>query len=126
MLSLYSVVCVLCPVFLTNLFFLGVCIVFLILASQNLDKLITSHINVHFLQEGQHSLRMWLLICAAVLLPCSWLGTPKEFWVIAIGASSATALACLLICVAMGIELPRDLSQVEQKEVTFLSFFSGK
>ena len=98
---------------------------FLILASQNLHKLITSHVKISWFEGGDNSLRMWLLVCAAILLPCSWLGTPKEFWVIAIGASSATALACLLICICIAEEFPKDISQVKQKEVTFLSFFSG-
>ncbi|XP_031567596.1 amino acid transporter AVT1J-like [Actinia tenebrosa] len=106
-----------------NITLIGVCTVFLILAAQNISKLLTTHI--HDVWFDQHSLRVWILICAAVLLPVSWLGTPKEFWGIAIGASLATALACLLICVCIGIDFPSNLQTVKQGPVTFLSFFSA-
>ena len=72
------------------------------------------------------NLRLWLLICATVLLPFTWLGTPKEFWGIAIGASVATALACLLICVCIGIDRGSELGQAEERQVTFESFASGE
>ena len=96
---------------------------FLILAAQNLSNLISFHV-ADLSIKGQ--LRIWLLICFAFLLPCSWLGTPKEFWGIAVVASLATALACLLICVCIGLDMPNDLSQVEKTPVTFQSFSSGE
>ena len=95
---------------------------FLILASQNLSKLITFHISDVPIQDN---LRLWLLVCAAVLLPFTWLGTPKEFWGIAIGASLATALACLLICVCIAIDKGSELGQAPEKQITFESFASG-
>mgnify|MGYP001792457238 CR=1 FL=1 len=96
---------------------------FLILASQNLSKLITFHVSGILMQDN---LRLWLLVCAAVLLPFTWFGTPKEFWGIAIGASSATALACVLICVCIVIDKGSQLGQASPKKVTFESFASGK
>ena len=96
---------------------------FLILASQNLSKLVTFHVSSVPMKDN---LRLWLLICATVLLPFTWLGTPKEFWGIAIGASVATALACLLICVCIGIDRGSELGQAEERQATFESFASGE
>ena len=83
------------------------------------------HLQVHGDIGKTGELRIWLVICFAVLLPCSWLGTPKEFWGIAVGASLATAVACLMICVCIGLDLPADLKTVQQPIVNFESFFSG-
>ncbi len=96
--------------------------VFLLLAAGNMSNLVKLH--VHDIGKTG-DLRIWLVICFAVLLPCSWLGTPKEFWGIAVGASLATAVACLLICVCIGLDLPPDLKNVQQPAVNFQSFFSG-
>ncbi|XP_068744758.1 uncharacterized protein [Montipora capricornis] len=98
---------------------LGVCVVFLILAAGNMSNLVKLHVSDHT------ELRIWLLICFAVLLPLSWLGTPKEFWGIAIGASVATAVACLMICICIVLDIPADLNSVEQPTVRFESFFSA-
>ena len=95
---------------------------FLILAARNLANLV----NLHVADVGKTGeLRIWLVICFAVLLPCSWLGTPKDFWGIAVGASVATAVACLMICVCIALDMPSDLKTVEQPTVSFESFFSG-
>lgn len=102
--------------------FLGVCIVFMILAASNLSQLVHLHVD-NLGKTGD--LRIWLLICFAVLLPCSWFGTPKEFWGIAVGATVATAVACLMICVCIGLDMPADLKSVQQPTVNFESFFSG-
>jgi len=94
----------------------------MILAAGNISSLVNLHVD-HLGKTGD--LRIWLLICFAVLLPCSWLGTPKEFWGIAVGASLATAIACLMICVCIGLDMPADLKSVQQPTVNFESFFSG-
>ena len=94
---------------------------FLILAAGNMSNLIKLQLSVH----GKTELRIWLLICFAVLFPLSWLGTPKEFWGIAVGASLATAVACVMICVCIVLDMPGDLKSVVQPTVHFESFFSG-
>ena len=104
---------------LRGFLFVGVCVVFLILAAGNMSNLVKLHVSDHT------ELRIWLLICFAVLLPLSWLGTPKEFWGIAIGASVATAVACLMICICIVLDMPADLNSVEQPTLRFESFFSG-
>ena len=94
----------------------------MILAAENLSNLIELPVD-HADKTGV--LRIWLVICFAVLLPFSWLGTPKEFWGIAVGASLATAVACLMICVCIGLDMPTDLNSVQQPTVNFNSFFGG-
>ena len=95
----------------------------MILAAGNLNQLVHLHVG-HLGKMGD--LRIWLLVCFAVLLPASWLGTPKEFWGIAVGATLATAVACLMICVCIGLDMPADLKSVQQPDVKFESFFSGR
>ena len=97
--------------------------VFLLLAAGNMSSLVNLHVQGALGKTDD--LRIWLVICFAVLLPCSWLGTPKEFWGIAIGASLATAVACLMICVCIGLDMPADLKNVQQPTGNFQSFFSG-
>ena len=97
--------------------------VFLLLAAGNMSSLVNLSMHGDIGKTGE--LRIWLVICFAVLLPCSWLGTPKEFWGIAVGASLATAVACLMICVCIRMDFPADLKTVQQPTVNFESFFSG-
>lgn len=99
----------------------GVAVVFLILAAGNMSHLIELKVS----GDSETELRIWLLICFAVLFPLSWLGTPKEFWGIAVGASLATAVACVMICVCIALDMPEDLKSVEQPTVHFESFFSA-
>jgi len=42
---------------------------------------------------------LWMIIMAAVLCPVCWLGTPKDFWPMAIGALITTVVACVMIMV---------------------------
>jgi len=54
------------------------------------------------------SLCMWMVIVAACLTPLTWMGTPKDFWPIAVGALITTCVACLLViitCVLDGNKL---------------------
>lgn len=39
----------------------------------------------------------WLLVVGIVMIPVTWLGSPKDFWPIAIGALITTSVACILI-----------------------------
>ena len=94
----------------------------MIIAAGNLSSLVKLPVD-HLGKNGD--LRFWLVVCFAVLLPCSWLGTPKEFWGIAIGAMLTTTIACLLICVCIGVDMPADLKSVQQPTANFESLFSG-
>ncbi|XP_059143840.1 uncharacterized protein LOC131931155 isoform X2 [Physella acuta] len=73
-----------------NFTMFGAAVVFLLLASENLQSLVKD--------VGKDiSFCYWLFIVAGVLLPISWLGTPKDFWPIAIGATGATTIACFVV-----------------------------
>ncbi|XP_035825951.1 amino acid transporter AVT1J [Aplysia californica] len=73
-----------------NLTLFGVSVVFLLLASENVQSLV-SHAGKDF------SFCYWLVIVAAALCPIAWLGTPKDFWPIAVAAVVATSIACVII-----------------------------
>ena len=74
--------------------------VFIVLISQLLGSLCAA--------AGFHlSLCVWMVIVAGGLTPLTWMGTPKDFWPIAVGALISTIIACLLIvinCILLGAE----------------------
>lgn len=59
--------------FSINFTLFGVSTVFLLLAAENIQALI---------KDVGHDISFcyWLLLIAAILLPVTWLGTPKDFW----------------------------------------------
>ena len=75
--------------------------VFIVLISQLLQSL--------FVAAGfELSLCVWMVIVAGGLTPLTWMGTPKDFWPIAVGALITTMIACLLIvvnCILYGNKL---------------------
>ena len=75
--------------------------VFIVLISQLTGSLMAG--------AGLHlDLCTWMVIVAAALTPLTWMGTPKDFWPIAVGALITTMVACILIiinCVLTGAEL---------------------
>ena len=83
-----------------NVALVSICIVFLLLAGEILSKLIPLAI------EGvsyRNELRAWFAICGAILLPLTLLGTPKDFWGIAVMATVTSILAAILILTNLGI-----------------------
>ncbi|GFN75569.1 amino acid transporter antl1-like isoform x1 [Plakobranchus ocellatus] len=98
-----------------NLTLFGVAVVFLLLASQNLQ---------HLVSDAGHdfSFCYWLLIVAAALLPTTWLGTPKDFWPIAVGATVATSIACVIIVANVAVDSV-DLPPAFKPELDAKNFF---
>ncbi|XP_071452053.1 uncharacterized protein, partial [Hetaerina americana] len=47
---------------------------------------------------------LYLLLIAGFLCPAMWLGSPKDFWIVGIGALMTTALACICIFSKMLID----------------------
>ena len=92
----------------------GVAVIFLLLASHNFASLI-SKIPLHFCD--------WTLIITVVMCPVSMLGTPKDFWPIAVGAMIFTAIACLLIFIQSMRQLTETLPA--NNPVTFRSLFES-
>jgi len=52
----------------------------------------------------------WMVVVAACLTPLTWLGSPKDFWPIAVGALFTTIAACVLILIQ---------SLLDHREYTF-------
>ena len=97
-------------------------VVYLLLSSEIISSFISFHIgDLH----SSANLRIWLLILSLVVLPFTWLGTPKDFWFIALAAAATTACAVLLIIIKYTLIAPKDLSTVEKAPVTFLSMASA-
>ncbi|XP_071842936.1 uncharacterized protein [Apostichopus japonicus] len=88
--------------FCVNATLFGVGTVFLLIASENIQELLTT-------LHKDFSFCALLPIIAVCLWPITWLGTPKDFWPVAIGAMCATATACL----AMFIQILLDRNASE-------------
>uniref|UniRef100_F6VBN4 Amino acid transporter transmembrane domain-containing protein n=1 Tax=Ciona intestinalis TaxID=7719 RepID=F6VBN4_CIOIN len=69
--------------------------VYLLLIAGNISNLIESlgHVEIHACY--------WILIITAVLIPFTWLGTPKDFWQAAIMAAVTTGIGGLLATIAL-------------------------
>ncbi|XP_076031446.1 uncharacterized protein LOC143019568 [Oratosquilla oratoria] len=101
-----------------NMTLFGVTTVYLILCGQLTHSLLTP------LLPNPISLCTWILIYGFVLLPCSWIGTPKDFWWMSFVSMFTTFLACLVVIVQIGVELP-DLKEPSYDLPTLSSFFLG-
>ncbi|XP_048769154.1 uncharacterized protein LOC125675475 isoform X2 [Ostrea edulis] len=84
--------------FSINFTLFGVSTVFLLLASENVHDLIKDW------TETDVSFCIWLVILAAVICPLTWFGTPADFWPVAVGATVATALACVLLIINVAMD----------------------
>ena len=88
--------------------------VFIVLISQLLGSLLEA--------AGLHlSLCVWMVIVAVILIPLTWMGTPKDFWGIAVFALVSTMFACLLIvinCVITGLHIPSEDKNFPPPSVT--------
>jgi vesicular inhibitory amino acid transporter len=78
--------------------------VFIVLIAQLLGSLASA-------AGFQLSLCVWMVIVAAGLTPLTWMGTPKDFWPIAVGALITTCIACILVIVTCVL----DGTQIETK-----------
>ena len=94
--------------FISYVQLVGVAVIFLIIAAHNLESLV-GRTAVHFCD--------WTYIITAVMIPVSMLGTPKDFWPIAVGAMICTAVACVLIFTQSMREIVSPLPPAE--EITF-------
>ena len=88
---LYRMLCTVC----ICLTLYGAGCVFIVLISQLVQSLMEETLGV----SGIDSLCLWMLIVTVFLTPLTWLGTPKDFWPIAVGALLTTVAACILIII---------------------------
>ncbi|CAL4105400.1 unnamed protein product, partial [Meganyctiphanes norvegica] len=70
----------------------------------------------------QLSLCEWILIVAAVFIPFTWAGTPKDFWQASVVAVISTVICCVIIFVQMLIE---DFPEPEFPNPAMASFSLG-
>lgn len=92
---------------------LGGSTVFLILMASFMNELI-----------GSVSVCAWVLVMAAVVMPFTWLGTPKDFWQASVIAVVSTAIACFVIFIELMMEIPEDFPP-EYRNPTVFSFALG-
>ncbi|XP_078485499.1 uncharacterized protein LOC100185142 isoform X1 [Ciona intestinalis] len=92
--------------------------VYLLLIAGNISNLIESlgHVEIHACY--------WILIITAVLIPFTWLGTPKDFWQAAIMAAVTTGIGGLLATVALIVMEPTT-PPATHSNPTFNSFFNA-
>nr|XP_009858997.1 amino acid transporter AVT1E-like [Ciona intestinalis] len=92
----------------------GVCVVLLLIASGNVQSLL-SQVNVDM------SLCYWVMIIGGALAPFCWLKSPKDFWPIALGATVTTVIACILIFIQAMMDVEKahnaTVAHIEQGEV---------
>ena len=100
---------------------IGAGIVFLIVSAQNIASIVDKKIGSFESPEAEA--RAWVLIISAFVLPCTYLGTPKDIWPFAVLATVSTSTACILIVVKCIIDWPGDFDKVPKFEVTVESFF---
>uniref|UniRef100_F6VBX7 Amino acid transporter transmembrane domain-containing protein n=1 Tax=Ciona intestinalis TaxID=7719 RepID=F6VBX7_CIOIN len=92
--------------------------VYLLLIAGNISNLIESlgHVEIHACY--------WILIITAVLIPFTWLGTPKDFWQAAIMAAVTTGIGGLLATIALIVMIPTT-PPATHSNPTFNSFFNA-
>ena len=98
------------------------CVVYLLLAAEIVGSFVSFHVG-HIHQQG--NLRIWLILIALIITPLTWLGSPKDFWFVAVAAAGSTTLALILIWIKYGAISPHDLGAVEKAPVTAASFASA-
>lgn len=98
-----------------NFTMFGSTVVYVLIAAQNIAELIPGH-TFNFCYIA--------LIIGAVLTPLTWLGTPKDFWGIAVAAALVTGTASLITFIAIFYFTSAD-TPVKQHKVNLISFFTG-
>jgi len=102
-----------------NVTLVGVTTVFLILSGDLLQALLGPYEPVVL---GSHC---WCtLLTGAVLLPLSWLGTPKDFWPSAVVAMATTMLAVVVVVVQLGFQKDQ-YKDADYSTPSFNTFFLG-
>ncbi|XP_071845785.1 uncharacterized protein [Apostichopus japonicus] len=100
-----------------NTTLLCICVVLLLIISENVMILL----NIHDLN---HCIMMAIIVI--LLCPFSWLGTPKDFWQVAVCGAVTTGLSCLLLLVSIARNIPHaDVAKLSYRAPSFASYFSG-
>lgn len=98
------------------------CLVFLLLSGEILSKLIP----IGFANMSSHNvLRIWVSISVVVLMPFNLLGSPKDFWGIALAASTTSMITSTLMLVCLGIINYNDTVHVHPPKVLAENVFAS-
>jgi len=68
---------------------------------------------------------VWMFIIAALMAPLCWLGTPADFWFVAVGALVSTVVGCVIVMVKEGLDV-NDESSCLWTNVTGVPEFPAK
>ncbi|KAE8573193.1 uncharacterized protein [Halyomorpha halys] len=96
----------------------GVATVYLLLASQMMHALLEDYVQ-------ELSVCVWILILAVVLTPPTWLGSPKDFWIVGVFALSTTLISCCLIFAQMAIDYNSKNNTVVHKQPALIDIFTS-
>ncbi|XP_046678230.1 amino acid transporter AVT1A-like [Homalodisca vitripennis] len=94
----------------------GASIVYLLLSAQIVQELLKDLL-------PQVGYCLWFFLFAIVITPPMWLGSPKDFWIVGVGALLTTALACVLIFTQIVMDGLRLTEPVPHNPHTFQDFF---
>lgn len=81
---------------------IGVAVIFLLIASHNIASVLSEFV-LRFCD--------YTIIITVVMWPVAMLGTPKDFWPIAVGAMICTGIACLLLFIQTMRQIPTKLPE---------------
>ncbi|KAH3782629.1 uncharacterized protein LOC127841078 [Dreissena polymorpha] len=96
----------------------GGTVVLVLLAAENIVKLLPD--------GSKFNCCLVALTVGCVMTPFTWLGTPKEFWGIAVIATLATATTSIILFVSVIIHSADiDVSDVTHSDVTVTTFFTA-
>ena len=76
------------------------CLVFLLLAGEILSKLIPFHFGG---LSSHNELRVWISITIGFIIPFNLLGSPKDFWGIALVATVTSVVTAIFMCTCLGM-----------------------
>jgi vesicular inhibitory amino acid transporter len=97
-----------------NLTLIGTATVFLVIVGQNVTQLLRS-----WAPQSDISFCYYILMAAAILLPCTYLGSPADFWQVSIGAASSTSIAVIIMIVGMVMQYKDDEAKGTRSTITF-------
>lgn len=101
-----------------NFTMFGTTVVYILLAAGNIVELLPA--------DSKWTCCYISLIIWGVMTPFTWLGTPKDFWGIAAGATLATTTASfILFGVVINYSKEIDVSDVKHTHVDVISFFTA-
>lgn len=98
--------------------FFGGCVVYLLLCSELMESL--THTYLKYITFCD-----WILILALLLLPLTWMGSPADFWPLAVGAIGTTLIGLVLLMFEIVKDSPEYLPKATYSAPTFNGFFIG-